>query len=172
MYGSFDMSRLPFANVSDVEEDGFSFLEPPSKGRYVEHRRRLHLQFRCAPGDDPTGKVTMYVSEANRLQHCGHPACLLLAVGCCDDLALGVHHPGSTRAHTRLSHRHVYRAGNVSNIELSLVAPVDNDGARFGQLLYTLGQQGLERGGLCQERTAVELDDPLEVGRVRRLLGG
>src|SRR5919107_3109263 len=90
VYGALDVPRLPFGLIPYVEENDLFFVDPLGQARHVERGGRLHLQPGCAPGVDPTGKVTPYVPKTNSLQQADRPLRVLVPFGSHDDLGIGV----------------------------------------------------------------------------------
>ena len=83
------------------------------------------------------------------------------------DLLLAVGEPGEPRAEARPQHRVADRAGDVRVVELLVGAHVDEHRARRALLLDLARRERQQLDAVGEQRAAVELDDRLEVRRLR-----
>jgi hypothetical protein len=125
----------------------------------------------AAPGTDPACNVTAELAERDRLEQAAEMLRVPVARGQQDDLALRVDDPGGAGADAGVGHRDVQGAGRVGGVELARVAAVDQRRAVLDELQGALRGERVQLDGFGRW-IAVELDDALEVRRLRLELVG
>src|ERR671924_598648 len=111
-------------------------------------------------------------AEADGLELTGQRPRVVVARREDDDLGFRLEHPRGASADAGVRLRDADRARDVDGVELARVAAVDERRACLEELPCPRGGERLQRAGLGDERPAVQLDDPLEVRRLRGEVAG
>jgi len=133
----------------------------------TSRRHARQLEPGLAPGLDASREVAAQVAEADRGEHPGHPQGL--GVGAREDhhRGRGVDDPGGARPDPRLRGGDADRAGDVRGVEVVRVAGVDQGRAFVEQGAHARRGERGHGGRVGDQGAAVDLDDALEVGRLR-----
>jgi hypothetical protein len=162
------VALLPLVVLAHVEQDDLAAPQPLRELGHVDRLRRPDLEAGRPPRTDPAGEVAGEAAKTHRFEQPREEDRFLVGRSGDEDLALRGDHPRGARTDRSAHHRHVDRPGHVRPVELARVAAVDQDRPRREQLGDARGRARLQGRGLRQERPAVQLDDPLEVRRLRR----
>src|ERR671922_172937 len=167
-----DVPLLPLVVLAHVEERHVSGAEPLGEAFRVDRGRRGGGEIGRLPRRDPARDEAAQAAEADGLELTGQRPRVVVARREDDDLGFRLEHPRGASADAGVRLRDADRARDVDGVELARVAAVDERRACLEELPCPRGGERLQRAGLGDERPAVQLDDPLEVRRLRGEVAG